>query len=75
MNRLRSLDRVAYIRYASVYRDFKDIETFREEINALMEPMSAPQLSSNQLTFMDDQPLLPQKGRRRRAGRSQADTS
>ena len=75
MERLRTLDRVAYIRYASVYRDFKDIETFREEIDALMEPASAPRLSSNQLTFLDDQPLLPQKGRRRRSGSAQADSS
>lgn len=75
MERLRTLDRVAYIRYASVYRDFKDIETFREEIDALMEPKSGPQLSSNQLTFLDDQPLLPQKGRRRRSRTPQADTS
>ena len=74
MNRLRTLDRVAYIRYASVYRDFKDIETFREEIDALMEPMSTPQLSSNQLTFLDDQPLLPQQ-RRRRSGRPEDNTS
>ncbi len=75
MSRLRALDRVAYIRYASVYRDFKDIETFREEIDALMEPSSAQRLSSNQLTFLEDQPLLPRKGRRRRSGNAQADTS
>ncbi len=75
MERLRTLDRVAYIRYASVYRDFKDIETFREEIDALMEPKSGSQLSSNQLTFLDDQPLLPQKGRSRRSRTPQGDTS
>ena len=31
---LKMLDRVAYIRFASVYRDFADIETFREETRA-----------------------------------------
>ncbi len=32
MERLKVLDRVAYIRYASVYRDFADLETFKEEL-------------------------------------------
>ena len=38
MERLRNLDRVAYIRFASVYRDFRDIESFKEEVDALLEP-------------------------------------
>jgi transcriptional repressor NrdR len=33
--RLRELDRVAYIRFASVYRDFQDVESFRREAEAL----------------------------------------
>ena len=37
MERLRLLDRVAYIRFASVYRDFADIETFKEEVDALIQ--------------------------------------
>ncbi len=37
MSKLRKLDRVAYIRYASVYRDFSDIESFKEEIEALLD--------------------------------------
>jgi len=36
MNRLRDLDEVAYIRFASVYRQFKDIETFKEELQKLL---------------------------------------
>ena len=32
MERLRELDRVAYIRYASVYRAFQDIESFEEVV-------------------------------------------
>ena len=75
MERLRTLDRVSYIRYASVYRDFKDIETFREEIEALMEPAPASREPSNQLTFLEDQPLLPQRRRRRRTRRGGADAS
>ncbi len=35
MNRLKKLDRVAYIRFASVYRSFEDIEEFEEEVKAL----------------------------------------
>ena len=35
LSRLRELDIVSYIRFASVYREFKDIESFMEEINSL----------------------------------------
>ena len=35
MDRLRDLDDVAYVRFASVYRDFKDVETFLREIELL----------------------------------------
>lgn len=37
MDRLKSVDEVAYVRFASVYRQFKDINTFREELNKLLE--------------------------------------
>ena len=32
MNQLKALDTVAYIRFASVYRDFKDVREFKEEL-------------------------------------------
>lgn len=35
MNRLRKLDKIAYIRFASVYRDFTDIASFQDEIEKL----------------------------------------
>jgi transcriptional repressor NrdR len=35
MEALRALDPVAYIRFASVYRSFRDIESFREELAQL----------------------------------------
>lgn len=35
MDRLRGLDQVAYVRFASVYRSFQDIDEFREEIARL----------------------------------------
>lgn len=35
MDELRKLDQIAYVRFASVYRSFKDIKEFREEISRL----------------------------------------
>ncbi|MBQ4381513.1 MAG: transcriptional repressor NrdR [Oscillospiraceae bacterium] len=36
MKRLKDLDEVAYVRFASVYRQFKDINTFMDELNKLL---------------------------------------
>lgn len=36
MERLKSLDEISYVRFASVYRQFKDINTFLEEIKSLI---------------------------------------
>ena len=38
MEKLKALDEVAYVRFASVYREFKDIGTFMEEIGKLLKP-------------------------------------
>lgn len=37
MKELSQLDQVAYVRFASVYRDFKDIDQFMDEIKALAQ--------------------------------------
>jgi transcriptional repressor NrdR len=37
MNRLQSLDEVAYVRFASVYRSFRDLEQFMEELRSLLQ--------------------------------------
>ena len=37
MQKLAELDEVAYVRFASVYRQFKDISTFRDELNKLLD--------------------------------------
>ena len=37
MERLKKVDEVAYVRFASVYRQFKDINTFMTELNKLLE--------------------------------------
>ena len=37
MERLKPLDEVAYVRFASVYRQFKDINSFMQELNKILE--------------------------------------
>ena len=37
MEKLKKIDEVAYVRFASVYRQFKDINTFMHELNKLLE--------------------------------------
>lgn len=37
MKRLKNFDQVAYIRYASVYRSFKDAQTFQKELSSLLK--------------------------------------
>lgn len=54
MGHLRELDRIAYIRFASVYREFADVESFKQEIDALFQPQE-PRISAAQL------PLIPRE--------------
>ena len=37
MERLKEVDEVAYVRFASVYREFKDVSTFMEELGKLLK--------------------------------------
>ncbi|MBQ6386004.1 MAG: transcriptional repressor NrdR [Lachnospiraceae bacterium] len=37
MERIKDLDPVAYVRFASVYREFKDVETFMDELKKFLE--------------------------------------
>ena len=37
MDKLKELDQVAYVRFASVYRQFKDIDSFSEELKKLVK--------------------------------------
>ena len=62
MERLRNLDRVAYIRYASVYRDFQDIESFEQAVRDLRE--EGPQLA---LPEGQDEPAAPAQPHHRTA--------
>lgn len=38
MEHMKDLDAVAYVRFASVYREFKDVSTFMDELKKFMEP-------------------------------------
>lgn len=40
MENLKSLDKIAYVRFASVYREFKDINEFMDEVKVLFESRS-----------------------------------
>jgi transcriptional repressor NrdR len=40
MKRLRVLDKIAYVRFASVYRDFQDVEAFLTELKDLLQRRS-----------------------------------
>jgi transcriptional repressor NrdR len=53
MNELRQLDQVAYVRFASVYRSFEDVNAFREEIERLESEPTAEERK-------DQIPLLPE---------------
>ncbi|SCG83221.1 Transcriptional repressor nrdR [Proteiniborus sp. DW1] len=37
MNRLKNIDEVAYVRFASVYRQFKDLNTFMDELKKILD--------------------------------------
>jgi len=41
MQRLRKIDQVAYVRFASVYKEFRDVGEFVDEISSLAKPPKA----------------------------------
>lgn len=59
INELRELDQVAYVRFASVYRSFEDVNAFREEIERL-EQQPTSEMRKSQLS------LLPASGSRKK---------
>ena len=52
MDELKGLDQVAFVRYASVYRSFEDVQAFREEVERLERELPADALR-------DQLPLIP----------------
>jgi transcriptional repressor NrdR len=53
MEELRELDQVAYVRFASVYRSFQDVNAFREEIERLQSRPS-PEAQRKQMDLLSD---------------------
>jgi len=53
MQRLKELDHIAYIRFASVYREFTDITALKQAVDSLVSSAATPSLASSQL------PLIP----------------
>ena len=47
MEKLREIDEVAYVRFASVYRQFKDIDSFMKELQAILEARTGAQKDKN----------------------------
>ena len=70
MNQLRQLDRVAYVRWASVYRDFQDLESFERVVRDLQEER-AQGPDTTQLSMLEDEmpPRRSARGRPRNRGR------
>ena len=56
MRHLRALDHIAYIRFASVYRDFADITALKEEVESLLDGAAAAP-ASGQLPLLGDDEL------------------
>jgi transcriptional repressor NrdR len=58
MRRLRALDHIAYIRFASVYRDFADITALKEEVESLMDGAAAAPRGGQLPLLEDEEPGL-----------------
>ena len=71
MEHLRMLDRVAYVRWTSVYRDFQDLESFEQVVEDLRKREGQPQ-DSIQLALIDQGPAKSRRTRARIRRRSQS---
>jgi transcriptional repressor NrdR len=65
IDRLRDLDEVAYIRFASVYRAFRDVDDLKEELAALEQSRAQPAAASGQLPLLPAEALEGLPARRR----------
>src|SRR5581483_4654603 len=67
MERLRSLDQIAYIRFASVYRAFADVEELEEELSALKAGWQRPGVPDAQMALLPETSprSLPRRARPR----------
>jgi transcriptional repressor NrdR len=69
MDRLKKLDYIAYIRFASVYRRFTDITALKQEIDNLMIDEEKPVPATSQLPLIPEDELETAGARRRRSRR------
>jgi transcriptional repressor NrdR len=72
MERLRTLDHIAYIRFASVYRAFADVDELERELDALKSGWPRSDVSPDQLPLLPEvtQPAAPKRRRARRPRQS-----
>jgi transcriptional repressor NrdR len=54
MEQLQGLDQVAYVRFASVYRQFEDVDAFREEVERLQQQLT-PEERRQQLDLLQEE--------------------
>ena len=72
MERLRELDHVAYVRFASVYRNFQDVESFTQEVQSLVSQGDQPPQQDLQaqlalpINGAEDRPRQPRRRVHRR---------
>ena len=66
MERLKRLDYIAYIRFASVYREFADITALKQEVDSLVSDKSEASRPTNQLPLLPAEELETVAGRRQR---------
>jgi transcriptional repressor NrdR len=68
IDRLRDLDEVAYIRFASVYRAFRDMDDLKEELAALEQNRAQATAGAGQLPLLPAEALEGLSARRQRRG-------
>ena len=73
MERLKNLDHVAYIRFASVYREFTDITTLKEVVDALVSGESGIPRPTSQLPLLSTEELEEISKRGRPKGRAKSE--
>jgi transcriptional repressor NrdR len=54
MARLKELDNIAYIRFASIYRDFADITDLKQEVDTLIDASDETIRTGDQLSLLPD---------------------
>ncbi len=74
MEELRDLDHVAYVRFASIYRSFEDVNAFREEIERL-EKLPSAEVRRSQMSLIDpgEPPVEAAPPRRRKSADKKPD--